>query len=329
MADAEITTIQVEGSTALELFWLLHRLSSDEEQFNHPLYKNEPLRNRALGFWGDEPVDDCGCVFDEVLVLADLGGAFLGTDPETMDSFLDRLPQIAPRRYPEPQLATERPLFKSRILSHLERLRTDAGVRASYQQLLRDVWAEVRGAWVNEGRNRVDAACSRLRTRVEREGGFAGLVQTRHLVLRHEFRRMAEEAMDEGRLLLSPSFFGRGHGLVFDLPSVFLVGVAADPPPRAEELRQHTEWAARELKVLADGTRLAILAYLADTPASVTELANAFSLAQPTVSAHLRQLREARMVAPVSEGGKTRYEVSREEIERVLVKTRDSVLGPG
>src|SRR5207302_17787 len=109
------------------------------------------------------PIEDCGAIFDEVLVLAVVGGAFVGTDPAIMDSFLERLPEICQRSYPEPQLASEREPFKSTILRHLDVLRRDADVRSRYQRLLLDVWAEVRDTWESEGRSTVEAASSHLR----------------------------------------------------------------------------------------------------------------------------------------------------------------------
>jgi DNA-binding transcriptional ArsR family regulator len=326
MVGAETATIHVEGSIALELFWVLHDLALDEIRGEHPVFKDQPLRDRAKGFWPMEGLEDCPALFEEILILADVDDSFAATDPGVMDSFLQRLPEIAQQRYAEPQLASEEAVNKAAILRHLATLRDDASVRANYQGLLRDVWAEVRETWETIGRRAVEAAVERLRSRARRDARLADLVHSRHWVLKHPFRPLAEQALDEDRLLLSPCYFG-GHSLIFDLPDVFVVGIAAEPLPRAQQLRQQTEWSARQLKVMGDGTRMAILAYLAETPASVTELANEFSLAQPTVSAHLRLLREARMVTPVSTNGRTRYEVATEEVETMLSKVRHAILG--
>ncbi len=60
--------------------------------------------------------------------------------------------------------------------------------------------------------------------------------------------------------------------------------------------RARTEELARRIRVLADPTRLAILDHLRTGPRSVGDLATDFGLAQPTVSAHVKQLRQARLV---------------------------------
>lgn len=50
-------------------------------------------------------------------------------------------------------------------------------------------------------------------------------------------------------------------------------------------------------QALADPTRRAILARLADGPATVTELAEPFAMSQPAVSKHLRVLERAGLVS--------------------------------
>lgn len=67
--------------------------------------------------------------------------------------------------------------------------------------------------------------------------------------------------------------------------------------------------AARLLHVLGDDSRRAIFEALADGEASVNELSAAVSLRQPTVSQHLKVLREAGLVARRAEGNRRLYRV--------------------
>ena len=60
--------------------------------------------------------------------------------------------------------------------------------------------------------------------------------------------------------------------------------------------RARTESVARRLKAVADPTRLAILHSLATAPSTVGELAVLFRIAQPTVSMHVKVLRESGLV---------------------------------
>ncbi len=78
--------------------------------------------------------------------------------------------------------------------------------------------------------------------------------------------------------------------------------------------------------MLNDPTRVALLSHLDCHPGSVTELAATFSLAQPTVSIHVRQLREAGLAESRREGGRTIYSVPRGRVERLLTETGDLLL---
>ena len=60
---------------------------------------------------------------------------------------------------------------------------------------------------------------------------------------------------------------------------------------------------------LADPTRILILYLLADTPRYVSELADVLDVKQPTVSHHLKVLRERGLVTTTREGNAIRYEL--------------------
>jgi DNA-binding transcriptional ArsR family regulator len=69
---------------------------------------------------------------------------------------------------------------------------------------------------------------------------------------------------------------------------------------------------------LADPTRILILYLLADNPRYVTELAEALGVRQPTVSHHLKVLRERGLVTTTREGNAVRYELRDRRIVEAL-----------
>lgn len=71
-------------------------------------------------------------------------------------------------------------------------------------------------------------------------------------------------------------------------------------------------------KGLADPNRLFILYTLADKPCSVNELAEKLNLAQPTVSRHLRILRERNMVVDTRHGQSVIYTLADERVIEAL-----------
>ncbi len=68
--------------------------------------------------------------------------------------------------------------------------------------------------------------------------------------------------------------------------------------------RAETEDVASTLRALADPTRLAIFHTLRSGPTTVGEIARSFSLSQPTVSMHVKRLREAGLVNSTRQGNR-------------------------
>jgi ArsR family transcriptional regulator len=73
----------------------------------------------------------------------------------------------------------------------------------------------------------------------------------------------------------------------------------------------HPSACAERLAVLAEPTRLAVLGFLLDRPATVKEINGAVRVAQNLLSHHLRVLREAGLVVARREGKAVRYELAR------------------
>ena len=69
---------------------------------------------------------------------------------------------------------------------------------------------------------------------------------------------------------------------------------------------------------LSDPTRILILYKLADKPINVSDLAVELNVPQPTVSRHLKVLRERRMVLAKRDGRSVYYEISDVRIIQAL-----------
>ena len=69
---------------------------------------------------------------------------------------------------------------------------------------------------------------------------------------------------------------------------------------------------------LADPTRILILYFLADTPRYVTELAEMLKASQPTVSRHLKVLRDRGLVTATREGNTVHYALRDHRIIQAL-----------
>ncbi len=83
-------------------------------------------------------------------------------------------------------------------------------------------------------------------------------------------------------------------------------------------LREINELHAEVCSGLADPKRIAILYALADNPQSVTELADSLRTPQPTISRHLKILREHGMVIADRDGANIFYALGDKRIIRAL-----------
>ena len=91
-----------------------------------------------------------------------------------------------------------------------------------------------------------------------------------------------------------------------------------------EVLQLHAEICAG----LADPNRIMILYALADGPHNVTEICNALGMPQPSVSRHLKTLRERRMVTTERKGTVVQYSLADDRLIEALDLLR-SVLRDG
>lgn len=85
-------------------------------------------------------------------------------------------------------------------------------------------------------------------------------------------------------------------------------------PLETEVLQLHAEICAG----LADPSRIMILYALADGPHNVTEICNALNMPQPSVSRHLKTLRERRMVTTVRFGTVVQYSLADKRLVEAL-----------
>ncbi|HLN04911.1 MAG TPA: metalloregulator ArsR/SmtB family transcription factor [Acidimicrobiales bacterium] len=314
-------TISIGPSIAVELSWVLLAARRDQLCTNcaalEELYlSSNELEQRVRSFWPDGVAD-----FGELPVLADQAGLVGSVEIEEL---LAGIGDAAAHSPSELRLASETDSDRAVFLDRLDQLRRSPRLRRDYVQLLRDLWAAVCETWESEGRHLVDNAVERYRRRLERGARWVDLVAADSEHLSGLLPKLMGRLPMGGHVTIVPSFFS-GQGLLFDLPGGILVGVraaATDPSARAR-----TDLLARRLKALADPTRLAIIESLAAGPMTVGEIALSFDLAQPTVSNHVKVLREAGIVTGARRG--TRLElVVRKDAGNELLDELKALMDP-
>jgi DNA-binding transcriptional ArsR family regulator len=310
--------VMVRASLVVELEWALASAGRPDYLRDHPtlgtLYGADPDLQRRVGeLWGEEDALSFGC-FLELLVLAHHGGLLFSMDPEALFERFDALCAAAPGDVTSLPLMTESDADRQAVYRRLAKLRDSAELRRRYLAVARDVWAAVRPDWERWGRGAVETEVAARRDLLARGADWH---EVSRLNCDHEdlLGRTVAALGPDGVLAVVPAFFTH-HGLLVDLPGLVVAGVRADTS--AAEARARTEAVARRLKTISDPTRLAILDALRRGPRTVTELATSFALAQPTVSNHVKLLRDAGLVADRREGTRRNLVVQHDVVADML-----------
>jgi DNA-binding transcriptional ArsR family regulator len=308
-------------SPSVELDWALSgalRVTRETQPALWDFYQQHPeLAERVRGLWGPAETLSYPC-FLELSALAFGGGLLFGLDNGTFVSRLGELCLDAPE---DLAFAAEAPADRTRLHRRLYLLRNDERVRDNYVEVVAEVWDALRGIWESEGRAAVDSTVTEVVLSLRGQLDPAELAM-KYLernactnISRDDMTRLIEGLGDGGELVFVPAFF-TAKGLVADLPGLLIIGMPAKPV--AVAARARTESLARRLKAIADPTRLAILDALMQRDMSITEVTNLFGLAQPTVSNHVKQLRDAGVVTSSSDGKRRQLTVRREVVSEII-----------
>jgi DNA-binding transcriptional ArsR family regulator len=321
--------VSVEPSIAVEIEWvMLSAVRPGFRQGNAPvaaIYERDPaLLERARSIWDpEEATSSGGGGFLELIVLAHHGGLLFSTDAELLLDQLDGLcasVPVDPERLP---LYSELPEDRAAVVLRLSRLRASADLRDRYVALVRDIWDAMRVEWERSGRGAVEVAMA-ARREVRAKGADWHEVVRSECDMGEGLDRTVAAVGPDAEVVVVPAYFTH-KGLLVDLPGgVVVVGVRTDTT--GAQARARTESLARRLKAISDPTRLAILDALRTGPRTATEIATAFSLAQPTVSNHVKVLRGAGLVTEVRHGTRRQLVVDNEMVEELITNLHE-VLG--
>lgn len=228
---------------------------------------------------------------------------------------------------PTPPLGSEPPDVCELIDRRLAFLRGDAAARKQYGQLIRGYWQALRPAWDGGGRAAAEAAAAEFMQKLQNGDDWRSLVPGNSFVHKEAHSAALAAAAAEGALYIIPLGLGGGGQMYWSLPGYELIGFGVEAPEQQLMRREQAEQAAARFKVLSDPTRLSILRELTcemmhTHPATITDLAGFFQLSQPTVSVHMKALREAGLVQAEKQGNQTKYRASpakvREFVEEAL-----------
>ncbi len=294
--------MEAHPSLAVEIDWAMssaHRLGRRVlRPVVEDLYRANPgLVQRITRLWGgEEALSYPGYL--ELSVLAHHGGVMWTTDGDQFLAALAGAAADAPADWPFP---SETPEDEARIQRRLKALRSSSKRRRTYLEVVGEVWAGLRADWEKEGRAAVEREMALRRSLLERHQPWPDFATNDCCSV--DLDALYATLGPDDEVAVVPAYYSQ-TGLVIAMPGLLVVGVGTEAP--AAEERGRAELLAPRLKAVADPTRLALLAGLARREMTVTEMAQEYSLSQPTVSNHIKLLRDAGLVA-VRNDGRNRY----------------------
>ncbi len=317
------TTRQVSSAASLatDLSWLLLAAASPSMQARYPQLAEifsgrEHLAERVRTFWG-EGADETS--FTEMHILSHYADALYETDADALWRALERgVPTVpvkldVPSEYPE-EIAVYEDRFR--------RLKESPELVRSYLDLMKEVWEPVDEMW-QQALPLIEEAGRHVVAQYEHGMSLDQVITPGCDIFLERLPEIEANVQSGKPLLFVPCLFF-GSSMYLDFQELVVIGTGVGPGDAAARAR--TESVARRLKAVADPTRLAILHSLATAPSSVGELAVLFRLAQPTVSMHVKVLRENGLVRAERQGGRLRLSADPGAVESLLGELRQAVL---
>lgn len=320
---------EVSPSAAAELAWIFDLLTQTARYAVPAVAELEatllpgltqlrpPVMERAGRLWNDSLA---GC--PELLPAADQADCVRGEDVERLLAWLTT--GSGGRPVTDYELLTEPAADRSAIRARLRRLKEDVETRRAYRDLIAEVWQVAAVEWRQRGRQVVVEACARWRSRLDSGASIEELMPPRHPLTYADRLGFDDIFNVRAEFALSPLYFCLSGGQVVDLTDHVQISVPASDLLPVRKLRD-AAFVADRLRVLAEPTRVHILLQLLSAPAGVMDLARALHMSQPTVSGHLKVLRQAGLVQPRRAAHRTVFAGSRKRIERLLEDARATI----
>jgi DNA-binding transcriptional ArsR family regulator len=318
--------VSAAASMATDLSWLLCGAAKQSMRDRYPQLAQifsgrEGLSERVRTFWGDGAQDESAeaTSFTEMHILSHYAGALYETDADALWGALEQGVHAVPDELDVPSESPEElAVYRDRF----RRLRESPALLRAYIDLMKEVWEPVADMW-RQALPLIEEAGKHVVTQYESGMALDVLITPGCEIFRERLPEIEANAEAGKPLVFVPCLFF-GSSMYLDFPDLVVIGTGVGPGDRAARVR--TESVARRLKAVADPTRLAILHCLATAPSTVGELAVLFRLAQPTVSMHVKVLRENGLVRSERRSGRLRLSADSAAVESLLDELRDAVL---
>ncbi|MFU8889711.1 MAG: ArsR/SmtB family transcription factor [Trueperaceae bacterium] len=266
-------------------------------------------------FWRQRGPGDAGA---EAFLLAIRFGYVRDPDPERFLSDFGRLPG---RYLSEGRVKDSATLEESeRVAARLELLR-DPDTAEAWAQAHRGLWRLLGPYWERERRPAVESAAAAFLRQLRVSGDVLSSFPRHHFAQFEAAVTQIRKAEKEGRVLVVPMGLAVAGGFLFDVDGTVYIGFGMQAERVHERTAQRVAELAPRMKAFADPTRamlLAVIARFEGLQFTVGDLAQQLGVSQPTVSGHLRLLRDAGLVHIERRGNKAYHRLDRDALHGLL-----------
>jgi ArsR family transcriptional regulator, arsenate/arsenite/antimonite-responsive transcriptional repressor len=202
-------------------------------------------------------------------------------------------------------------------------------VAAELRELVTRLWEALAPAWQREGRETVEAAVASFEATFERTQSVLESLPPHHFTRFEQAAHGIRDREQRGRIVVIPLYFASTGGFNFQVDDGYYVGFGLQSETVFERTAQQVTSLAQRVKALADPTRLLALALVgrfSTMRMTVGDLADQIGVSQPTLSGHLKLLREAGLVCVERHGNKSFYSLERSGVRQLLEELDTTLL---
>jgi DNA-binding transcriptional ArsR family regulator len=283
----------------------------------------EPLLE-LVRFWSDRGIEGPGI---EGFVLATHFGYAVDDDPER---FFADLPGLPDRFVTEAGAKADDDHERTADLRmRVAQLREGATARA-WVAAHRGLWRLLAPIWEREGRAAAQAAADAFTAAYRESGSVLAALPPHHFAQFEAAAPSIREAEVEGRILVVPLGLAVAGGFHFDAGGTVYIGFGLQVEDVHVRTAERVAELAGRIKVFADPTRamlLALIGRFSNVPVTVGDLAQQLGVSQPTVSGHLRLLRDAGLVHLERRGNKAFHRLDTKAVRSLLASFEAALMG--
>ena len=183
------------------------------------------------------------------------------------------------------------------------------------------LWDEIGAHWRENGRPLAVAAAERVRSGLGEHADVLRALPEHHFAQFEKLAASLRESAERGRLWIVPLALAAAGGFHTEIDDTTALGFGLQSESVHARAEQRVAVAAATAKALADPTRLMLLHLVARYPnlsLTVGDLARQLGVSQPTVSGHLKQLRDAGLVRSERRGNRSYPRVDRPALDAAL-----------